>query len=74
MLFWTTDTPPEIKNYAVNPKKIGTITIILDGQQRLTTLILLKNEWGAPLKVDSKLGNKQKWVQDEKKENLHEGL
>ena len=45
LLFWTTDTPPEIKNYAVNPKKIGTITIILDGQQRLTTLyILLKNE------------------------------
>jgi hypothetical protein len=45
LLFWTTDTPPEIKNYAVNPKKIGTITVILDGQQRLTTLyILLKNE------------------------------
>jgi len=45
LLFWTTDTPPEIKNYAVSPKKIGTITIILDGQQRLTTLyILLKSE------------------------------
>lgn len=45
LLFWTTDTPPEIKNYAVNPRKIGTITVILDGQQRLTTLyLLLKNE------------------------------
>lgn len=45
LLFWTTDNPPEIKNYAVNSKNIGTITVILDGQQRLTTLyILLRNE------------------------------
>ena len=45
LLFWTTDTPPEIKNSALNPKNIGTITVILDGQQRLTTLyVLLKNE------------------------------
>jgi len=44
-LFWNTDNPPEIKNIAVNKEKIGTITVILDGQQRLTTLYLLvKNE------------------------------
>jgi len=45
LLFWTTDNPPEIKNYAINRKKIGTVTVILDGQQRLTTLyLLIKNE------------------------------
>jgi len=44
-LFWNTDNPPEIKNIAVNKEKIGTITVILDGQQRLTTLyLLMKNE------------------------------
>jgi len=44
-LFWSTDNPPEIKNIAVNKDKIGTITVILDGQQRLTTLyLLMKNE------------------------------
>lgn len=44
-LFWKTDNPPEIKNYAVNVKDVGTVTVILDGQQRLTTLYLfLKNQ------------------------------
>jgi len=44
-LFWNTDKPPEIKNIAVNSNKIGRITVILDGQQRLTTLyLLIKNE------------------------------
>ena len=44
-LFWNTDNPPEIKNIAVNKDKIGRITVILDGQQRLTTFYLfVKNE------------------------------
>jgi hypothetical protein len=44
-LFWNTDNPPEIKNIAVNKDKIGSVIVILDGQQRLTTLYLLtKNE------------------------------
>jgi len=44
-LFWNTDNPPEIKNIAVNKDKIGSVIVILDGQQRLTTLyLLIKNE------------------------------
>lgn len=42
-LFWKTDNPPEIKNYAIDKSKIGTKTVLLDGQQRLTTLYLLTN-------------------------------
>lgn len=41
LLFWKTDNPPEIKNQAVEKDRIGTTTVILDGQQRLTTLYLL---------------------------------
>jgi hypothetical protein len=41
LLFWKTDTPPELKNIDVLPEKIGTVTVILDGQQRLTTLYML---------------------------------
>jgi len=40
LLFWKTDNPPEIKNAAVTADKIGTTSVILDGQQRLTTLYL----------------------------------
>lgn len=44
-LFWNTDNPPEIKNIAVNKDKIGSVIVILDGQQRLTTLyLLIRNE------------------------------
>jgi len=44
-LFWNTDNPPEIKNIAVNKDKIGSVIVILDGQQRLTTFYLfVKNE------------------------------
>ena len=41
LLFWKTDNPPEIKNDAVKRDKVGTTMVILDGQQRLTTLYLL---------------------------------
>lgn len=41
LLFWKTDDPPEIKKGAVDATKIGTTSVILDGQQRLTTLFLL---------------------------------
>lgn len=41
LLVWQTDSPPEIKNNAVDRDKIGTTSVILDGQQRLTTLYLL---------------------------------
>ena len=41
LLFWKTDDPPELKNLKYAPEKLGTIEVVLDGQQRLTTLYLL---------------------------------
>lgn len=41
LLFWKTDKPPELKNVDFLPEKLGTVTVILDGQQRLTTLYML---------------------------------
>ena len=41
LLFWKTSNPPDIKNNAVARDKIGTTSVILDGQQRLTTLYML---------------------------------
>ncbi len=45
LLFWKTANPPDLKNLRIQKEKIGTTTVILDGQQRLTTLyLLIKNE------------------------------
>lgn len=41
LLFWKTTEPPAIKNNAIDRAKIGSTSVILDGQQRLTTLFLL---------------------------------
>lgn len=41
LLLWKTDTPPELKNVQKLPDKLGTVQVILDGQQRLTTLYML---------------------------------
>lgn len=41
LLVWETDKPPEIKNKAVNTERMGWIKVLLDGQQRITTLYLL---------------------------------
>lgn len=43
ILVWETNNPPEIKNDAVKRDKMGWISVLLDGQQRLTTLYLLMN-------------------------------
>lgn len=43
VLVWETNNPPEIKNNAVNREKMGWIKVLLDGQQRITTLYLLIN-------------------------------
>lgn len=43
LLFWKTDEPPELKNIDELTEKIGAFQVILDGQQRLTTLYLLVN-------------------------------
>ena len=41
LLFWKTQDPPELKNVDTMPEKLGTVQVILDGQQRLTTLYML---------------------------------
>ncbi|HXH24978.1 MAG TPA: DUF262 domain-containing protein [Vicinamibacterales bacterium] len=41
LLIWKTDSPPELKNVAKLPDKLGTVMVLLDGQQRLTTLHML---------------------------------
>ena len=43
LLFWKTDNAPELKNVNEAPEKLGTVQIILDGQQRLTALYMLIN-------------------------------
>jgi len=40
ILIWDTTNPPEIKNDAIDENKIGRTQVLLDGQQRLTTLYL----------------------------------
>ena len=41
LLIWKTDQPPELKNVTKLPDKIGAVQVLLDGQQRLTTLHML---------------------------------
>jgi len=41
LLFWKTDSPPDLKNVDEAPERLGTFQVILDGQQRLTTLYML---------------------------------
>ena len=41
LLLWKTDQPPELKNVDKLPERLGTIQVLLDGQQRLTTLHML---------------------------------
>ncbi len=41
LLFWKTQSPPELKNADELPETLGTVQVILDGQQRLTTLYML---------------------------------
>src|SRR5688500_16573714 len=41
LLLWKTDQPPELKNVDRLPEKLGTIQVLLDGQQRLTMLHML---------------------------------
>lgn len=41
LLYWKTENPPELKNVKKLPDKLGSIHVLLDGQQRLTTLYLL---------------------------------
>ncbi|NQE06430.1 hypothetical protein C5S32_11225 [ANME-1 cluster archaeon GoMg1] len=52
LLFWKTENPPEIKNLAVDREKLGSKAVILDGQQRLTTLYLFTQNEIPPYYVE----------------------
>lgn len=41
LLVWNTDSPPKLKNIDDLPERLGTVQVLLDGQQRLTTLHML---------------------------------
>jgi hypothetical protein len=41
ILLWKTQNPPELKNVSGHESRLGSYQIILDGQQRLTTLYML---------------------------------
>lgn len=43
MLIWETNSPPELKGSHIYDKRQGAVKILLDGQQRLTTLYMLVN-------------------------------
>ena len=57
LLFWKTSDPPDIKNNAVNPDRIGTTSVILDGQQRLTTLYLFTQSEIPPYYTEDDIKN-----------------
>jgi uncharacterized protein with ParB-like and HNH nuclease domain len=41
MLTWETNTPPELKGSYVHEESRGSVKLVLDGQQRITTLYML---------------------------------
>jgi len=41
LLVWRTAQPPELKNVKALPEHLGAVEVLLDGQQRLTTLHML---------------------------------
>jgi hypothetical protein len=57
ILVWDTTTPPEIKNDAVKTEKTGWFKVLLDGQQRLTTLFLLMRGEIPPYYTESDLNH-----------------
>lgn len=57
LLFWKTNEPPEIKNNAVDPSRLGSPNVILDGQQRLTTLFLLTQNEVPPYYTSDEIKN-----------------
>jgi hypothetical protein len=57
LLVWKTSTPLEIKNSAFAPDKMGNTSVILDGQQRLTTLYLLTQNDVPPYYRDDEISN-----------------
>lgn len=57
LLFWDTNTPPEIKRNAKAVKNVGIYKVILDGQQRLTTLFLICEDKIPPYYTEEDITN-----------------
>lgn len=56
LLIWRTDQPPELKNVEKLPEKLGMIRVLLDGQQRLTTLYMLIKGGIPPYYTEADIG------------------
>jgi hypothetical protein len=57
LLVWETTEPPEIKNDARKTEKAGWFKVLLDGQQRLTTLYLLTRGEIPPYYTEKEITN-----------------
>lgn len=55
LLLWKTANPPELKNIKKLPEHLGTISVILDGQQRLTALFLMISGTVPPFYKDNEI-------------------
>ncbi|WP_302080595.1 DUF262 domain-containing protein [Salinibaculum rarum] len=55
LLIWVTESPPEIKNDAVDREQYGLFKVLLDGQQRLTVLYMLVKDDIPPYYTDSEI-------------------
>ena len=64
MLTWETNTPPELKGTYKYESNKGTVKIILDGQQRITTLYLLMKGEIPPYYTIQDIGEKEKDVRN----------
>jgi hypothetical protein len=58
MLTWETNTPPELKGKHKYSKSQGSVKIILDGQQRITSLYMLVRGELPPYYTDEEIVNK----------------
>ena len=57
LLTWETETPPEIKNEAIDEEKHALYEVLLDGQQRLTVLYMLVNDEIPPYYTEDDIEN-----------------
>jgi hypothetical protein len=57
LLMWKTNNSPDIKNNAVSRDKIGSTSVFLDGQQRLTTLYMLTRDAIPPYYTEQDIKN-----------------
>jgi hypothetical protein len=57
MLTWETNNPPELKGTHIYNEKQGAVRILLDGQQRITTLYMLIKGIIPPYYTDAEIAN-----------------